>query len=88
MTTDAELAELCRVALAEESGWRDMGSEGRRAAYERFQSLLHRIADLTGRSYEDVMNDAVEEWLTVHFCEVPTDTAPSAEWATAARLDP
>jgi hypothetical protein len=85
MTTPEEIAELCRAALEKESGWREGGTEERRAAFESFQRLLHAIAELTGRSYEDVMNDAVEEWVTVHFCEVPTGTTPSAEWQRAAQ---
>lgn len=86
MTIQTEIAELCRGALEEESGWRDTGTEGRKAAYERFQQLLHTIADLTGRTYEDVMNDAVEEWINVHFCSV-ADGEPSEEWAAAGRAD-
>lgn len=84
MTTHAEIAELCRAALDKETGWREGGAEGRKTAYEGFQQLVHAIADLTGRTYEDVLNDAVEEWVMVHFCAVPTETAPSAEWQEAA----
>lgn len=84
MATEVEIAEVCRVALEEESHWRETGSEGRKVAYERFQHLLHTIADLTGRTYEEVMNDAVEEWVTVHFCSVAGGNRPSAEWGAAA----
>jgi hypothetical protein len=86
LTTQTQIAELCRVALEEESGWRDAGVDGRKAAYARFQQLLHTIADLTGRSYEDVLNDAVEEWIRDHFCLVG-DGAPSAEWSEAGRIE-
>jgi hypothetical protein len=82
MTTQAEVEELCRVALDEESGWREGGVEERRAAYFRFQQLLHTIADVTGRTYDEVLNDAVEEWIRVHFCQV-ADGLPSEEWTAA-----
>jgi hypothetical protein len=88
MTADTDIAELCREALEEESGWRGMGADGRKAAFDRFQHLLHKIAELTGRTYEDVLNDAVEEWLTIHFCAVPGESEPSAEWRAAAHADP
>lgn len=84
MAKETEIAELCRVALEEESNWRETGPEGRKAAYERFQHLLHAIAELTGRTYEEVMNDAVEEWVTIHFCSTSGGTRPSAEWHAAA----
>lgn len=87
MTAQTELVEMCRVALEKESDWREMGAEGRTAAFERFQQLLHTIADLTGRTYEDVLNDAVEEWVTVHFCSVQSNSEPSAEWAAAGQPD-
>ena len=87
MTAQTELVELCKVALEQESDWREMGPEGRTAAFERFQQLLHTIADLTGRTYEDVLNDAVEEWVTVHFCSIQSDSEPSAEWAAAGQAD-
>jgi len=87
MTAQTELVELCKVALEKESGWREMGAEGRKAAFERFQQLVHTIADLTGRTYEDVMSDAVEEWVIVHFCEVPTNSEPTAEWAAAGQAN-
>ena len=87
MTAQTELVELCKVALEQESDWREMGPEGRAAAFERFQQLLHTIADLTGRTYEDVLNDAVEEWVMVHFCSIQSDIEPSAEWAEAGRAD-
>ena len=83
-----ELVELCKAALEQESDWRETGPEGRAAAFERFQQLLHTIADLTGRTYEDVLNDAVEEWVTVHFCSIENDIVPSAEWAAAGKADP
>jgi len=82
MPTKAEIAELCRIALQEESDWREGGADGRRAAFDRFQTLVHSIADITGRTYEDVLNDAVEEWIRVHFCEV-ADGEPSEEWTAA-----
>ncbi len=85
LAKEAEIAELCKKALEEESDWREAGPEGRKAAFERFQHLLHSIADLTGRTYEDVMNDAVEEWVTIHFCSIPTESKPSAEWDAASR---
>ena len=87
MTAQTELVELCKVALEKETDWREMGAEGRAAAFERFQQLLHTIADLTGRTYEDVLNDAVEEWVTVHFCSVQSNSEPSAEWAEAGQAD-
>jgi hypothetical protein len=85
MTPQTELVELCKVALEKESGWREMGAEGRKAAFERFQQLLHTIADLTGRTYEDVLNDAVEEWVMIHFCSVPSNNEPSGEWSEAGK---
>jgi len=85
--TKAEVEALCKAALDEESHWRDAGPEGRKLAYERFQHLVHAIADLTGRTYEEVMNDAVEEWVTVHFCSTATERAPSPEWDAAARAE-
>ncbi len=87
MTAQTELVELCKAALEQESDWREAGPEGRTAAFERFQQLLHTIADLTGRTYEDVLNDAVEEWVTVHFCSIENDIVPSAEWAAAGKAD-
>jgi hypothetical protein len=87
MTTQTEITELCRVALEQESGWRDAGAEGRRETYERFQQLLHTIANRTGRTYEEVMNDAVEEWVRVHFCSA-ADIEPSAEWSAAGQANP
>jgi acyl-CoA reductase-like NAD-dependent aldehyde dehydrogenase len=83
MATRPEVEALCRAALAEESNWRDGGPEERRSAFERFQKLVHAIADLTGRTYEDVMNDAIEEWITVHFCETATEKGPAPEWEAA-----
>ncbi len=85
MTTREEVESLCRAALDEETHWRDGGPEERAAAYERFERLVHAIADLTGRSYQDVMSDAVEEWVKVHFCSTPSERAPQAEWEAAAR---
>lgn len=70
MVTEEEITSLCKAALEAEDDWRSLGPEGRRAAYERFQHLLQTIADLTGRSYEDVMNEAIEDWIRVHFCSV------------------
>ena len=29
------------------------------------------------------MNDAIEEWVKVNFCELPTEHEPSAEWEAA-----
>lgn len=84
MTTDKRIAELCRVALEEQNNWREGGPEGRKAAYDRFQHLVHAIADLTGRTYEEVMNDAVEEWVLTHFCSVSGDEPPAPEWVEAA----
>jgi hypothetical protein len=84
----ADIEELCRVALEEESNWREGGSESRRNAYERFQDLVRKIAELTDRTYEEVMNDAIEEWVTVHFCALPTETGPSEEWEAAAHASP
>jgi hypothetical protein len=85
MTTQAEVEELCRVALDEESGWRSGGVEERKAAFLRFQALLQTIADVTGRTYDEVLNDAVEEWIRVHFCQV-ADGVPSDEWTAAGEL--
>ena len=82
MTTQAELEELCRVALDEESGWRGGGVEERKAAFLRFQELLRTIADVTGRTYDEVLNDAVEEWIRLHFCQV-ADGLPAGEWTAA-----
>jgi hypothetical protein len=87
MPVDTDIARLCREALDAESGWRGMGAEGRKGAFDRFQRLLHDIAELTGRTYEDVLNDAVEEWLTLHFCAIPSDSEPSAEWKAAGQAD-
>ena len=87
MTAQTELVDLCKAALEQESDWRETGPEGRTAAFERFQQLLHTIADLTGRTYEDVLNDAVEEWVTVHFCSIENDIVPSAEWAAAGKAE-
>lgn len=87
MTTRSEVEALCRAALDEESHWRDDGPDGRKAAYERFQHLVHAIADLTGRTYEGVMNDAVEEWVKVHFCETASEGRPSAEWEAAGQTE-
>jgi hypothetical protein len=75
------------MAIDEESSWREGGVAGRRKAFERFQHLVHAIADLTGRTYEDVMNDAIEEWVSVHFCEIPTSTEPAAEWEAAGHAE-
>lgn len=88
MPVDTEIARLCREALDAESGWRGMGAEGRKGAFDRFQHLLHEIAELTGRTYEDVLNDAVEEWLTLHFCAIPTESEPSVEWRMAGKVKP
>lgn len=88
MTTRQEIESLCRAALEEESNWRDGSEEERKQAYEKFQHLVHAIADLTGRTYEDVMNDAIEEWVKVNFCELPTEHAPAAEWEAAGHPSP
>ncbi len=40
------------------------------------------IADVTGRTYDEVLNDAVEEWIRVHFCQV-ANGLPSDEWTAA-----
>jgi hypothetical protein len=87
MMTRAEVEALCKAALDEESHWREEGPEGRQAAYERFQHLVRAIAELTGKTYEDVLNDAVEEWIKVHFCETASETKPSAEWEAAAKAN-
>jgi hypothetical protein len=87
MTTKAEVEALCKAALEEESSWREGGPDARKNAYDRFQHLVHAIADLTGRTYEDVMNDAVEEWVTVHFCSTSAEHEPSAEWEAAAHAE-
>ena len=87
MTAETDIAALCRQALEEESGWRSMGLDGRRAAYDRFQRLIREIASLTGRTYEEVMNDAVEEWLTVHFCAIPSQSESSGDWRVGAEVD-
>jgi hypothetical protein len=87
MTTNTEVQTLCKAALEEESSWREGGADARKNAYDRFQRLVHEIADLTGRTYEDVMNDAVEEWVTVHFCSTSAEHEPSAEWEAAAHAE-
>jgi len=86
--TSTAIEDLCRAALEEESNWREGGQESRRKAYERFQQLVHAIADLSGRTYEEVMNDAIEEWVTVHFCELPTQSEPTDEWKAAGHPEP
>jgi acyl-CoA reductase-like NAD-dependent aldehyde dehydrogenase len=85
MATRTEVEQLCRAALEEESNWRDGDVEERKNAFERFQDLVHKIADVTGRTYEDVMNDAIEEWVKVHFCELPVEHEPAAEWEHAGQ---
>jgi hypothetical protein len=87
MTTRVEVEGLCRSALDEESHWREGGPDERKAAYERFQRLVHKIADVTDRTYEDVMNDAIEEWVTVHFCSTASTNEPSPEWEAAGGTD-
>ena len=87
MATRAEVEELCCAALEEESNWREGGPVERKAAFERFQGLVHKIADVTDRTYEDVMNDAIEEWVKVHFCELPTEHEPAAEWEEAGHKE-
>jgi hypothetical protein len=87
MVTRAEVEALCRAALDEESHWREGGADERKAAYERFQHLVHAIADLDARSYEEVMNDAIEEWINVHFCSTATATEPAPEWEAAGRAE-
>ncbi len=73
MQTESELADLCQAALDAESDWRYRGPEGRRAAYERFQQLVHTIAEKTGRSYEEAFNEAIEQWVKLHFCSMAGD---------------
>lgn len=65
-----EIKALCVECQEAEDDWRELGPEGRVEAYHRFQGLLQQIADLTGRSYEEVFNEAIEQWITVHFCEM------------------
>ena len=86
MTADSDIAELCREALEEERLARD-GSRRAKGTPDRFQHLLHEIAELTGRSYEDVLNDAVEE-ADDPLPAVPSESEPSAEWRAAAQADP
>ncbi|MGZ4104335.1 MAG: hypothetical protein ACXVQY_03645 [Actinomycetota bacterium] len=69
-----QITALAKAVLDAETDWRFRGAEGRRSAYERFERLLHAIADLTERPYEEVYNDAIEEWVTSHFCSVPSST--------------
>jgi hypothetical protein len=83
MATRTEVERLCRDALDEEHRWREGTAEERKAAFERFQGLVHQIAEVTDRTYEDVMNDAIEEWVKVHFCELPVEHEPTAEWEHA-----
>ena len=83
-TSKEEISELCRNALEAEDGWRDGGPEQRLAAYHRFQELVRSIAELTGRSYEEVMSDAIEEWVRVHFCEIGAEVS-AEEWLGAGR---
>jgi hypothetical protein len=72
MAAQREITELAEAALEAESEWRYRGPDGRRSAYERFRELLNRIAELTGRPYEELFNEAIEEWVTLHFCSVPS----------------
>ena len=73
MSTDVEIETLCASVLEAESDWRFLGPEGRQAAYERFQQLLQNVAEMTGRPYEEVMNEAIEDWIRLHFCSVPDE---------------
>lgn len=88
MATREEVERLCRAALDEESNWREGGIDERKAAFARFEGLVHKIADVTDRTYEDVMNDAIEEWVKVHFCELPTEHEPTVEWEHAGHGEP
>lgn len=71
MTTSAAIEELCSLAVAKQEEWRAGGADGRREAYAHFDRCLHAIhaiAELTGRSHEDVLYEAVEDWVTAKFC--------------------
>ena len=74
MATVNEIPGLCKAVLEAENDWRSRGAEARRVAFKRFQELLHTIADRTGRPYEEILNEAIEEWVTLHFCSVATGT--------------
>lgn len=66
MTTSAAIEELCSLAVAKQEEWRAGGADGRREAYAHFDRCLHAIA--TGRSYDEVLYEAVEDWVTAKFC--------------------
>jgi hypothetical protein len=70
MTTEKAVEELCREVMESESDWRYRGPEGRHAAYERFQRLVRAIAEMTGTTYEEAFNDAIEQWVKENFCEI------------------
>ena len=65
---ESELEQLCSEAFEMQSDWRSRGVEGRREADKAFDQLLHRIAESTGRSYDEVKYEAVEEWIRDKFC--------------------
>lgn len=74
MASQSEISRLVEEALEAESEWRYEGPDARRSAYERFRGLLDQIAELTGRPYEELFNEAIEEWVTLHFCAVSDGT--------------
>jgi hypothetical protein len=78
MATENEIKALVESALEAENDWRYRGPEGRRAAYDRFQGLVSAIADLTGRPYEELLNEAIEEWVVEHFCSLGGDEVNAA----------
>lgn len=69
MATEHVVQDLCREVMEAESDWRYRDAEGRHAAYERFQRLVHTIAEATGTTYEEAFNDAIEQWVKANFCE-------------------
>jgi len=79
MEASKEIAALCREVLEAENDWRSRSDEARKAAYQRFQELLRTIAERTRRPYEEILNEAIEEWITLHFCSVATTPQAGAE---------
>ena len=68
--SDSELRRLCLEAFDRQTDWRSGDRDDRRAAFQTFQDLLHRIAEGTHRSYVDVLDEAVEDWVHAKFCSV------------------
>ena len=68
MIPNPTIEELCALAVDKQNEWRAKGGEGRREAYRHFDRCLHTVAEMNGRSYEDVLYEAVEDWVTATFC--------------------